>query len=141
MFSFKQGDKVCSAFDDYAQRRKRIGVVGTVEPDGSVLVDWGDGEVDTEFDYELERSSGKQVVVFTSPGCIPCRRTKTLMRELGVRFDTVDVTVDVFALNYITGDLGYSMTPVVVDFSRDVHWAGHDPDAIKQYFGGGDPAA
>lgn len=69
------------------------------------------------------------VVVYSKPGCQPCRMTKKVLESQGVPFEEKDVTADPEALRTVQA-LGYLGVPVVVA-SPENHWQGLDPDRLK----------
>lgn len=73
-----------------------------------------------------------RVTVYTKPLCPQCDATKRRLTKRGVEFTTVDLTTTPAALEYVTGDLGYSQAPVVVveDGTEENHWSGFRPDRI-----------
>lgn len=75
------------------------------------------------------------ITVYVKPSkCFACDKTKQKFTEAGLTFTTIDITANTAALEYITGELGYSQAPVVVyekDGSED-HWSGLNPDKIAQ---------
>ena len=74
-----------------------------------------------------------RIVVYTSgDGCKQCELTKHVMEAAGLAFESVDLSLPVNAddLAFVTQVLGYSTVPVVlVDGCQ--HWAGFQPDAIR----------
>lgn len=67
------------------------------------------------------------VTVYSKPICSQCDMTKRLLDREGVAYETVDVTEDHEAFQFITS-LGYKQAPVVV--AGDDHWSGFQPDRI-----------
>lgn len=67
------------------------------------------------------------VTLFTKPGCVQCVATYRKLTTKGVAFETVDISVNEEALEFVKS-LGYSQVPVVVVGDR--HWSGFDPDRI-----------
>ena len=74
-----------------------------------------------------------RVVLYTRPGCGPCRATSAALTKHGVDFDVVDLSVDDAAREHIVS-LGYQQAPVVV--VGDEHWSGFRPERIKVLGGG-----
>lgn len=68
------------------------------------------------------------VTVYSKPNCPQCEMTKRLFDRLEVAYQSVDVTQDQEALDYILS-LGYRQAPVVV--AGDEHWSGYRPDRVK----------
>lgn len=67
------------------------------------------------------------VTLFTKSGCVQCVATYRKLTAKGIAFETVDVSADENALEFVKS-LGYSQVPVVV--VGDHHWSGFDPDRI-----------
>lgn len=75
----------------------------------------------------------KKITVFTKPACVQCRFTKTKLDQLGIPYDTIDVSVDEEALAKVKA-LGYLTAPVVLverEGEDDAHWGGFQPDRIE----------
>lgn len=69
------------------------------------------------------------VVLYTKPGCGPCRATKAALMAKGLPFDEIDVSQDAEAFEFVSNTLGYRGVPVVyVDAGQ--HWTGFDPARI-----------
>lgn len=68
-----------------------------------------------------------KITVYSKPRCVQCDATIRALNRHGVDYETVDVTVDREALEYIVG-LGYQQAPVVM--AGDQHWSGFRPDMI-----------
>ena len=68
------------------------------------------------------------ITVYSKPRCVQCDATYRALDKLGATYQTVDVSVDSEALQYIV-ELGYRQAPVVV--TTDGHWSGFRPDRIK----------
>lgn len=68
------------------------------------------------------------ITVYTKPACIQCRATFRELDKNGIAYETVDVTQDDEARDYLMS-LGYLAVPVV-HISPDVHWQGHRPDRV-----------
>jgi glutaredoxin-like protein NrdH len=68
------------------------------------------------------------VIVYTKPSCVQCEATKRMMDKLGIKYSTVDVTVDADALDLIISK-GFKSAPVVV--ADNDAWAGFNPDKIS----------
>lgn len=69
----------------------------------------------------------KDVTLYGSPTCMPCRSTKKKLADLGVDFTYVDVTADPTGLDTIKS-LGYNGVPVIV--ADGEHWQGYQPDRL-----------
>lgn len=69
------------------------------------------------------------VKVYTQNGCVPCKKTKDKMNELGIEFEELNVTENTDALKEVVR-LGYKATPVVV-VDEDTHWHGYNPKRIE----------
>lgn len=68
-----------------------------------------------------------RVVVYSKPGCQPCRLTINALEKAGIAFEKRDVTQDPTALEACEA-LGYLSAPVVV--AGEDHWSGFRPDRI-----------
>lgn len=68
------------------------------------------------------------VTVYTKPACVQCNATYKALDKLGIAYETVDITVDSEARDYVMA-LGYLQAPVVV--AGNEHWSGFRPDRIK----------
>ncbi|MBY0788138.1 glutaredoxin-like protein NrdH [Corynebacterium parakroppenstedtii] len=68
------------------------------------------------------------VTVYTKPACVQCTATKKALDRAGVDYETVDITMDSDARDYVMA-LGYLQAPVVV--AQDERWSGFRPDRIK----------
>lgn len=69
------------------------------------------------------------VIVYTKPGCPQCERTKKLMDNNGIVYETVDVTENTEARENLKAQ-GYSQMPIV--HTLDDEWSGFRPDKIKE---------
>ncbi|OJU47383.1 MAG: NrdH-redoxin [Microbacterium sp. 69-7] len=62
----------------------------------------------------------------TGPACGKCRMTKIALKAKGIPFNEVDISQpeNADAREYVTGDLGYSVAPIVVveDGTGQDHW-------------------
>ncbi|AEV52120.1 hypothetical protein [Rhodococcus phage RGL3] len=72
-----------------------------------------------------------KVVLFTSPGCQPCRLTKKTLAEVGIPFIERDLSTDPDAFEYVTEVLGYGSAPVVLVSNED-HWSGLIPEKLGE---------
>ncbi|WP_299577516.1 glutaredoxin-like protein NrdH [uncultured Williamsia sp.] len=68
------------------------------------------------------------VTVYTKPACVQCNATKKALDKQGIAYDTVDVSENTDAREYVMA-LGYLSAPVVVAGAD--HWSGFRPDRIK----------
>jgi glutaredoxin-like protein NrdH len=66
--------------------------------------------------------------VYTKPSCVQCDMTKRMLDNLGVDYNTVDITEDNDALNKIL-EMGFKSAPVVITDTES--WAGFNPDKIN----------
>jgi len=66
------------------------------------------------------------VTVYSKPSCVACTATYRALKNNGIEFETVDVTVDDSALEF-TRSLGYMAAPVIVVTDNDgnvtEHWS------------------
>lgn len=68
------------------------------------------------------------VTVYTKPNCVQCDATKRTMDKLGIKYATVDITVDTEAYDMIISK-GFQAAPVVI--TDDDAWSGFNPDKIS----------
>lgn len=68
------------------------------------------------------------VTVYSKPSCPACMMTKKTLDKHRIAYETVDISQDKDAYDYVIG-LGYKEAPVVV--TDDDHWAGFRPERIK----------
>ncbi|MCI1642081.1 MAG: glutaredoxin-like protein NrdH [Actinomyces sp.] len=68
------------------------------------------------------------ITVYSKPMCVQCDATYRALDKQGLDYESVDVTRDAEALDYIKA-LGYQQAPVVI--AGDDHWSGYRPDRIK----------
>ena len=68
------------------------------------------------------------VTVYTKPACVQCNATYKALDKQGIAYETVDITADGDARDYVLA-LGYLQAPVVV--AGNDHWSGFRPDRIK----------
>ena len=83
---------------------------------------------------ETEMEAMMTVTVYsTGAACMRCALTVQALAAAGVPHIEVDVRASPAALEYITGDLGYTEAPVCVveDGTGENHWSGFRPDRIK----------
>lgn len=69
------------------------------------------------------------VIVYTKPACVQCTATYRALDKAGVEYESVDISEDNDAREYVLA-LGYLQAPVVVIDGGD-HWSGFRPDRIK----------
>jgi len=70
-----------------------------------------------------------EITVYTKPTCVQCKATQRKLEKLGVTYETVDISVDHEARDYVMA-LGYLNAPVVV--SGEDHWSGYRPDRLEE---------
>ncbi len=68
------------------------------------------------------------VTVYSKPMCVQCDATYRALDKQGLGYQSIDVTQDAEALEFIKS-LGYQQAPVVM--AGDDHWSGYRPDRIK----------
>lgn len=73
-------------------------------------------------------STSATVTVYTKPACVQCNATYKALDKQGITYDTVDITTNPEARDYVMA-LGYLQAPVVV--AGNEHWSGFRPDRIK----------
>jgi len=71
----------------------------------------------------------QQVVIFSQPNCVPCKRVKSWFDAKGVEYTERDITQDAEALQHIR-DLGHQGVPVVETPTKS--WVGIDIDNMKE---------
>ena len=69
------------------------------------------------------------VTVYTLPNCVQCDTTKRVMDQMGIKYETVDLSQDVEAATMVVG-LGYKQAPVVITSKK--HWSGFKLDNISE---------
>lgn len=69
------------------------------------------------------------VVVYSKPGCQPCKATYRALDKRGIEYTSIDVSTDPEALEYAKS-LGHMESPVVV--AGDDNWSGFRPDKIAE---------
>jgi glutaredoxin-like protein NrdH len=72
------------------------------------------------------------ITVYTKPACVQCTATYKAFDKQGITYDTVDISLDTEARDYVMA-LGYLQAPVVV--TENEHWSGFRPDRIKALAG------
>ena len=68
------------------------------------------------------------ITVYSKPNCVQCSATYRALDKAGLVYRTVDVALDVEALEQVRA-LGYAQAPVVV--AGEDHWSGFRPDKIQ----------
>ena len=68
------------------------------------------------------------ITIYSKPNCVQCSATYRALDKAGLVYRTVDVALDVEALEQVRA-LGYAQAPVVV--AGEDHWSGFRPDKIK----------
>ena len=68
------------------------------------------------------------ITVYTKPACVQCNATKKALDRAGLDYDTVDISANDEARDYVMA-LGYVQAPVVE--ANGEHWSGFRPDRIK----------
>jgi glutaredoxin-like protein NrdH len=72
------------------------------------------------------------ITVYTKPACVQCTATYKALDKQGITYDSVDISMDTEARDYVMA-LGYLQAPVVV--TENEHWSGFRPDRIKALAG------
>ncbi len=78
-------------------------------------------------------STSKKVVLYSQPGCPPCRTAKAFLSERGIEFEYKDVSSDSEALRELTGKYGSQTTPTIV-VGEEV-MIGFDPVRLEEMIG------
>ena len=68
------------------------------------------------------------ITVYSKPNCVQCNATYRALDKAGLLYETVDISLDVEALEQVKS-LGYAQAPVVM--AGEDHWSGFRPDKIK----------
>ncbi|MGP7815517.1 MULTISPECIES: glutaredoxin-like protein NrdH [Glutamicibacter] len=68
------------------------------------------------------------VTVYSKPSCVQCNATYRALDKKGVEYQTIDISKNAEALEYVRS-LGYMQAPVVV--TGQEHWSGFRPDKIE----------
>ena len=69
------------------------------------------------------------ITVYSKPSCVQCTATYRALDKAGIEFETVDISQDPEARDYVMA-LGYLQAPVVV--TDEDHWSGFRPDKIDE---------
>lgn len=70
------------------------------------------------------------VTVYSKPACVACNATYRALDKKGIEYNSVDMSQDLEAMEYVVG-LGYAQAPVVI-VDESNHWSGFDPDKIDE---------
>lgn len=68
------------------------------------------------------------ITLYTKPACVQCTFTKKALDKAGLSYETVDISLDDEARDYVMA-LGHLQAPVVV--AGDDHWSGFRPERIR----------
>jgi glutaredoxin-like protein NrdH len=75
------------------------------------------------------------VIVYTKPACVQCNATYRALDKKGIKYSSVDITVDADALDRLKA-LGHMQAPVVEVVGDDGglvdDWTGFRPDKIEE---------
>ena len=69
------------------------------------------------------------ITVYTKPACVQCNATYRALDAKGLKYKSVDLSVDENALDVVKA-MGYMQAPVVV--TDQDHWSGFRPDKIEE---------
>lgn len=73
------------------------------------------------------------VTVYTKPACVQCTATFRSLDKAGIDYQTVDLTEDAEARDYVMS-LGYLQAPVViVETTTTDHWSGFRPEKLREH--------
>ena len=75
-----------------------------------------------------------QVIVYTQPGCLPCKRVIDKMWDAGIDPEIIDISRDLVSKDYLTRWLGAKSTPVIEADGFDPV-IGYQPDKLKEIIG------
>jgi glutaredoxin-like YruB-family protein len=75
----------------------------------------------------------KKVVIFTQPGCPPCKTAKAYLTEKGIAFEDRDVSSDPAAVQDLVHRYGSRSTPTIV--IGDEVMIGFDPERLDKLLG------
>jgi glutaredoxin-like protein NrdH len=70
-----------------------------------------------------------RITVYTKPACVQCDATFRALDKAGLSYETIDVTQNPDAREYVMS-LGYLAMPVV-HLSPTEHWSGFRPDRLR----------
>ncbi|HJD77735.1 MAG TPA: glutaredoxin-like protein NrdH [Corynebacterium pollutisoli] len=68
------------------------------------------------------------ITLYTKPACVQCKATEKAFDRAGLKYDTVDISLDDEARDYVLA-LGYLQAPVVE--ANGEHWSGFRPERIN----------
>lgn len=68
------------------------------------------------------------ITLYTKPACMQCNATKKALDRAGLEYETVDISLDDEARDYVLA-LGYLQAPVVE--VNGEHWSGFRPERIR----------
>lgn len=88
----------------------------------------------TDLSQRIQARDGAATVLYSKPGCQPCRMTKRKLDAAGMYYTEVDVSTDETALAYVKS-LGYEGVPVlyVSTIEGDIHWQGLNIAMIEKH--------
>ena len=69
------------------------------------------------------------ITVYTKPACPQCNATKKHLDKNHIEYETIDISQDAEAREFVIG-LGYMSAPVVV--AGDDHFFGFRPDRLNE---------
>ena len=77
------------------------------------------------------------ITVYSKPNCQQCVATYRKLKSMGLPFNSIDITENAGAAEFVKG-LHYAQAPVVVVTEDDSdivkeHWSGFRPDLLKKY--------
>lgn len=71
------------------------------------------------------------ITVYTQPDCRPCKRVIGKLEEAGIDFETVDLSTDALARDFVQRAYQAKSTPVVADDAEGSVIVGYQPDKLK----------
>lgn len=71
------------------------------------------------------------VILYTQPNCLPCRRVEKKLTEAGIRFELVDLSKNRIAADYVKRVLMAKSTPIIEADGR-LPIIGYQPDKLKE---------
>ncbi len=69
-----------------------------------------------------------KVTVYSKPDCVQCDSTKRFLDRHAIAYETIDLTEDAEAMEFVRG-LGYVAAPVVV--TDTAHWSGFRNEKLR----------
>ena len=66
--------------------------------------------------------------IYTKPNCGDCEKTTSMLDNLGVKYEKIDISVDKDALAFLKNN-GFRAAPVV--FNNGESWAGFNESKIR----------